>query len=67
MLQFSIILNIILIVAIIAMIIKWPKTITIKDNLPNTWSAKDAWLKLQDEGKYFVKRDDNKIYLKIVK
>lgn len=67
MLLFSIILNIILIIAIIIMAIKWPKTVTIKDNLPKTWSAKDAWMKLQDEGKYFVKRDENKIYLKLVK
>ena len=63
----SIALNVILIVAIIVMAIKWPKTITIEDNLPEKNTPKNRWMKFQNEGASYIKEKDDKLYIKIVK
>lgn len=44
-----------------------PQVVEISDDLPKTNKTKDYWLKLQNEGKQYVKVKDGKIYLKIVK
>lgn len=44
-----------------------PEVVEISDDLPKTDKTKDYWLKLQNEGKKYVKVKDGRIYLKIVK
>ena len=49
------------------MTIKWPKVIEISDKQPQSNLRKDAWLKLQNEGAEYIRYEDGKIKLKIVK
>lgn len=63
----SIIANTLLVIAIIIMIIKWPKTITIKDKHPKVGSPKNYWMQLQNEGAPYLKITDEEVSLKIVK
>lgn len=53
--------------AVMYLLANRPEVIEISDNLPKTDKTKDYWLKLQNEGKKYVKVKDGKIYLKIVK
>ena len=53
--------------AISIMAIKWPKTIELTDVAPEEDSPKNRWLKLQNEGGEYVRLEDGKVKLKIVK
>lgn len=57
----------ILLIAIIVMAVKWPKTIELTDTAPEEDSPKNRWLKLQNEGGKYVKVEDGKVKLTIVK
>lgn len=43
-----------------------PKVVEISDTLPQSKKKKDCWLKLQNEGKQYLKIKDGRVYLKIV-
>lgn len=53
--------------ATLIMAIKWPKTIELTDTAPEEDSPKNRWLKLQNEGGKYVKVEDGKVKLTIVK
>ncbi len=57
----------ILAIVIIVMAIKWPKTIELSDKAPKEDSPKNRWLQLQNEGGKYVKLEDGKVKIKIVK
>ena len=46
---------------------KWPKVVEISDELPEKINKRSLWLKLQNEGKNFVRTDEKRVYLKVVK
>lgn len=56
-----------LLIAILIMAIKWPKTTEISDVAPEEDSPRNRWLKLQNEGGKYVQLENGKIKLKIVK
>lgn len=58
---------VILVAIIVVMAIKWPKVVTISDEQPQSNLRKDAWLKLQNEGAEYLRYEDGKVFLKIVK
>ena len=58
---------IVLLIVIIGMIVNWPKVVEISDDQPKSNLRKDAWLKLQNEGAEYIRYEDGKIKLKIVK
>ena len=64
---FSIILNIVLAIALLIVIIKWPKIVEISDDVPEIRNETNGWLKLQNEGKKYVKFENGKVKLKIIK
>lgn len=64
---FSIILNIVLAVALLVAVVKWPKVIEISDDEPEIKNETNGWLKLQNEGKKYIKYENGKVKLKIVK
>ena len=64
---FLISIIIILLIAILVMAIKWPRTIEISDVAPEEDSPKNRWLKLQNEGGKYVQLEEGKVKLKIVK
>lgn len=64
---FSIILNVVLTIALLIAITKWPKIVEIEDNMPEIKNETNGWLKLQNEGKKYVKFEDDHVKLKIVK
>lgn len=56
-----------LLVAVICYLIATkPKVVEISDTLPQSKRRKDCWLKLQNEGKQYLKIKDGRVYLKIV-
>lgn len=57
----------VLISIILIMMIKWPKTIEISDIAPKDCSSKNKWLQLQNEGGKYVRVENGRIKLKIVK
>lgn len=63
----SLICNIILAIALIVMIVKWPKVVTIKDKLPKVDMPKNYWLQLQNEGASYLKITEDSVSLKVVK
>ncbi len=56
-----------LLVIILIMAIKWPKVIELTDIAPEDDSPRNRWLKLQNEGGKYVRLEDKKVKLKIVK
>jgi len=58
---------IILIAVILFMAHKWPKIIEISDVVPEEDSPRNRWLKLQNEGGKYVRLEEGKVKLKIVK
>lgn len=62
----SIFVNMAFMVAGVIIIEKWPKVKTISDKAPEEVSPRNAWLKLQNEGKKYVKIENDTVYLKIV-
>jgi len=56
-----------LLVAIIIMAVKWPKVIELSDIAPKDLSPKNLWLQLQNEGGRYVRIENGRIKLKIVK
>lgn len=58
---------IVLLIAILIMIVKWPKVIEISDIAPLEDSPRNRWLKLQNEGGKYVHLENGNIKLKIVK
>ena len=58
---------IVLLIAILIMIVKWPKVIELKDIAPEKDSSKNRWLKFQNEGGKYVHLENGNVKLKIVK
>lgn len=58
---------VILVAAIVIMAIKWPKVVEISDVAPDKDSPRNRWLKLQNEGKKYVRLENGVVKLKIVK
>lgn len=58
---------IVLLIAILIMIVKWPKVIELKDIAPEKDSPKNRWLRFQNEGGKYVHLENGRIKLKIVK
>lgn len=56
-----------LLIVIITMAIKWPKTVEISDVAPEEDSPRNRWLKLQNEGGKYVQLEEGKVKLKVVK
>jgi hypothetical protein len=57
----------VLLVAVICYLIATrPKVVEISDTLPQSKRRKDCWLKLQNEGKQYLKIKDGRVYLKII-
>lgn len=56
-----------LLIAVIVMAVKWPKVIELTDDAPVEDSPKNRWLKLQNEGGKYVKVENGKVKIKIVK
>jgi hypothetical protein len=56
-----------LLIAIITMAVKWPKVIELSDIAPKDNSPKNNWLQLQNEGGKYVRIENGRIKLKIVK
>lgn len=61
------IVSLILIITILLGLLLLEKTSTIKitDDIPDNPTAKNCWMKLQNEGMKYVKIKKGKIYLKI--
>jgi len=57
----------ILIGIILFMAHKWPKVIELSDIAPKDLSPKNLWLQLQNEGGKYVRIENGRIKLKIVK
>lgn len=57
---------VILLAVICYLIATRPKVVEISDTLPQSKRRKDCWLKLQNEGKQYLKLKDGRVYLKIV-
>lgn len=58
---------VVLLIAILIMIVKWPKVIELKDITPEKDSPKNRWLKFQNEGGKYVRIENGRVKLKIVK
>lgn len=58
---------IVLLLIIVGMIVNWPKVVEISDEQPKSNLLKDGWLKLQNEGVEYLKYEDGKVKLKVVK
>ena len=58
---------VVLLIAIIIMIVKWPKVIELTDIAPLEDSPRNRWLKLQNEGGKYVHLENGNVKLKIVK
>ena len=58
---------ILLLTSIIVMVVKWPKVIELEDQAPKEDSPKNRWLQLQNEGGKYIKLEDGKVKVKIVK
>ena len=56
-----------LLTVILIMAVKWPKTIELSDIAPKDLSPKNLWLQLQNEGGRYVRIENGRIKLKIVK
>ena len=56
-----------LLITVITMAIKWPKVVEISDITPKEDSPKNNWLQLQNEGGKYVRIENGRIKLKIVK
>ena len=56
-----------LLIAIITMAVKWPKVIELSDIAPKDNSPKNNWLQLQNEGGKYVRIENGRIKLKIIK
>ena len=54
-------------IALSIVAIKWPSTIELTDVAPEEDSPKNRWLKLQNEGGKYVRKENGIIKLKIVK
>ena len=65
--KWLIIIIAVLVLVIVIMAIKWPKVVEISDNQPQSNLRKDAWLKLQNEGAEYIRYEDGKVKLRIVK
>ena len=66
----EIVLGVLLAVSVAANVVMWfnrPKVVEISDVLPEKNSAKNRWMKLQNEGKNYVRTDNERVYLKVVK
>ena len=66
----ELVLGILLAVSIAANVVMWfnrPKVVEISDVLPEKDSAKNRWLQLQNEGKNYLRTDNGRVYLKVVK
>lgn len=53
--------------AVMYLLSKKVDIVEISDDLPASGNLRDCWLKLQNEGKQYIKIEDGKVYLKIVK
>ena len=58
---------VVLLAVICYLIATRPNIVEISDDLPQSKKRKDCWLKLQNEGKQYLKIKDGKVYLKVVK
>lgn len=56
-----------LLIAILVMAVKWPKIIELSDIAPKEDTPKNRWLQLQNEGGKYVRTENGRIKLKIVK
>ena len=57
----------ILLIAILVMVIKWPKVIELTDDAPEKDSLKNRWMKFQNEGGKYVQLENGKVKLKVIK
>ena len=55
-----------LVAAVVYLIVTRPKIVEICDTLPVKSSRKNCWLKLQNEGKPYLRIVDGKVYLSLV-
>ena len=55
-----------LIAAVIYLFAERHKIVEISDDLPASGNLRDCWLKLQNEGKPYLRIVDGKVYLSIV-
>ena len=58
---------VVLLIAILIMIVKWPKVIELEDVAPEKDSPKNRWLRFQNEGGKYVHLENGNVKLKIVK
>lgn len=65
--KWLIIIIAVLVLVIVIMAIKWPKVVELSDEQPQSNLRKDAWLKLQNEGAEYIRYEDGKVKLRIVK
>ena len=56
-----------LLITILVMAAKWPKIIELSDIAPKEDTPKNRWLQLQNEGGKYVRTENGRIKLKIVK
>ena len=61
------IISVVLFIVVVIMLIKWPRVIELSDNAPKEDSPKNRWLQLQNEGGKYVKLENGKVKIKIVK
>ena len=54
-------------IAVIVLLITRPRIVEVADEAPTSLRKRDGWLKLQNEGKEYLKYKDGKVYLRIVK
>ena len=57
----------ILLIAILVMVIKWPKVIELTDDAPEKDSLKNRWMKFQNDGGKYVQLENGKVKLKVIK
>lgn len=55
-----------LVAAVIYLYLNRPKVVEISDTLPDKANRRNCWLKLQNEGKPYLRIVDGKVYLSIV-
>ena len=53
--------------AVVYLLVTRPKVVEISDTVPASKKRKDCWLKLQNEGKPYLRIQDGHVYLKVVK
>ena len=55
-----------LVATVVYLYLNRPKVVEISDTLPEKANRRNCWLKLQNEGKQYLRIVDGKVYLSIV-